>query len=168
MCRGHHFLKSEIMLGNCKLICRWAVVVITSAAWAMQPALASDKPFKVEETTIAQIQTAIKSKQLTSVELVNLYLKRIKAYNGPGVEEPQGILGPTKTIAHAKGVNALGTLNLRPATRKQWGFDDRKARSMTDVIDADPNMPDALEQAAQLDAYFAKTGKLQGPLHGVV
>jgi Asp-tRNA(Asn)/Glu-tRNA(Gln) amidotransferase A subunit family amidase len=161
-------LKSEIMPGNCKQMCRWTAVVLLSAAWSMQPALAADKPFKVEETTIAQIQTAIKNKQLTSVELVNLYLKRIKAYNGPGVEEPQGILGPTKTIAHAKGVNALGTLNLRPATRKAWGFDDRKARSMSDALDADPNMPDALETAAELDAYFAKTGKLKGPLHGVV
>ena len=29
-------------------------------------------------------------------------------------------------------------------------------------------MPDALEVAAQLDAQFARTGKLVGPLHGVV
>jgi len=29
-------------------------------------------------------------------------------------------------------------------------------------------MPDALEVAAQQDAYFASTGKLIGPLHGVV
>jgi Asp-tRNA(Asn)/Glu-tRNA(Gln) amidotransferase A subunit family amidase len=29
-------------------------------------------------------------------------------------------------------------------------------------------MPDALETAAKLDAYFAKTGQLIGPLHGVV
>ncbi len=29
-------------------------------------------------------------------------------------------------------------------------------------------MPDALETAAKLDAEFAKTGKLVGPLHGVV
>src|SRR5581483_2053887 len=93
---------------------------------------------------------------------------RIKAYNGPGVEEPEGILGPIKTIPHAKGINALITLNLRPATRKAMGFDDRKARSMTDAVDNDPNMPDALEVAAKLDAEFAKTGKLVGPLHGIV
>ena len=60
------------------------------------------------------------------------------------------------------------TLNLRPKTRLAWGFDSRKARSQTDLVDDDPNMPDALEVAASLDAQFAKTGKLSGPLHGVV
>jgi Asp-tRNA(Asn)/Glu-tRNA(Gln) amidotransferase A subunit family amidase len=136
-------------------------------------ALAGDKKagkyeFHVEEATIAEIQSAILKKRLTAVELVKLYLARIKAYNGPGVEQPEGILGPIIPIPHAKGINALGTLNLRPATRKAWGFDDRKARSMTDGTDDDPKMPDALEVAAQEDAYFAKTGKLMGPLHGVV
>ena len=48
------------------------------------------------------------------------------------------------------------------------GFDPRKARSMTDAADNDPAMPDALEVAAQQDAYFASTGRLVGPLHGVV
>jgi Asp-tRNA(Asn)/Glu-tRNA(Gln) amidotransferase A subunit family amidase len=48
------------------------------------------------------------------------------------------------------------------------GFDDRKARSMTDAIDNDANMPDALEVAMAQDREFAKTGKLVGPLHGVV
>lgn len=123
--------------------------------------------FKVEETTIGEIHKAILAKQVTCTKLVELYLERIRAFNGPGVEEPEGILGPVKTIPHAKGINALGTLNLRPAKLKEWGFDARKARSMTDKIDADPNMPDALETAARLDAEFAKTGKLSGPLHCV-
>jgi Asp-tRNA(Asn)/Glu-tRNA(Gln) amidotransferase A subunit family amidase len=39
---------------------------------------------------------------------------------------------------------------------------------MTDPIDDDPSMPDALETAAALDRAFKKTGKLVGPLHGVV
>ena len=39
---------------------------------------------------------------------------------------------------------------------------------MTDPMDDDPNMADALEVAAQLDAQFAQTGQLVGPLHGVV
>ena len=80
--------------------------------------------FNVEETTIAQIHQAILSKQLTATELVKLYLARIKAYNGPGVEEPEGILGPVKPLKNAMGLNALITLNLRPATRKALGFDD--------------------------------------------
>jgi len=129
---------------------------------------AAPAPFHVEETTIAQIQSAILAKQLTATQLVKIYLTRIKAYNGLGVEEPNGLLGKVNVIAHAKGLNAICTLNLRPAARKEWGFDDHHARSMTDLVDNDPNMPDALEVAAQLDAYFAKTGKLVGPLHGVV
>ena len=98
---------------------------------------AGARTFHVEEATIADIQSAILKKQITAVELVKLYLARIKAYNGPGVEQPEGILGPIKPIAHAKGINALGTLNLRPAARKAWGFDERKARSMTDAADDD-------------------------------
>jgi len=125
--------------------------------------------FHVEEATIADIQKAILERRVTTVQVVQLYLARIKAYNGPSVEYPEGILGPTKPpAAHAKGIGALITLNLRPATRKALGFDDRNARSMTDQADNDPNMPDALEVAAQEDAQFAKTGKLVGPLQGVV
>src|ERR1700722_10195735 len=129
---------------------------------------AESAPLHGEEATIAHIQRAILAKQITCTELVKLYLARIKAYNGTAVAEPTGILGPITTIPHAKGIDALITLNLRPATRKAMGFDDRKARSMTDLADNDPAMPDALEVAAQLDAEFAKTGKLVGPLHGVV
>ncbi|HEY9154713.1 MAG TPA: amidase [Opitutaceae bacterium] len=135
---------------------------------ALAATSASDSSFNVQEATIADIQKAILEKRVTCTQLVKLYLARVKAFNGPGVEEPEGILGPIKMVPHAKGVNALITLNLRPATRKAMGFDDRKARSMTDAIDNDPNMPDALEVAAKLDAEFAKTGKLTGPLHGVV
>ncbi len=124
--------------------------------------------FQIEEATIADIHNAIRAKELTATDLVKMYLARIKAYNGSPVQEPHGLLGPVKTTAHARGINALSTLNLRPAARKAWGFDDRKARSVTDPSDADPAMPDALEIAAKLDADFAKTGKLVGPLHGVV
>jgi hypothetical protein len=52
------------------------------------------------------------------VGLVELYLKRIKTYNNTCVSEPMGILGPITTIPHARQVNALSTLNLRPPTRK--------------------------------------------------
>ncbi|WP_414664165.1 amidase [Horticoccus sp. 23ND18S-11] len=124
--------------------------------------------FPIEEATIADIHRAIESKQLTAVALVKRYLARIKAYNGHAVEMPEGILGKVKTIPHAGQINALSTLNLRPATRRAWGFDDTKARSLTDAVDADPKMPDALEVAAELDRTFAATGKLVGPLHGVV
>jgi amidase len=124
--------------------------------------------FDVQEATIAQIQQAILKKQITTRGIVEAYLKRIQAYNGTCVNEPKGILGPITTIAHARQINALSTLNLRPAARGNWKFDDRKARSLTDKADAAANMPDALETAAAQDQQFARTGRLVGPLHGVV
>jgi amidase len=124
--------------------------------------------FHLQEATIAEIQQAIASRQITTVGLVELYLKRIKAYNGTCVNEPEGILGPITTIPKAGQINALSTLNLRPATRMAWGFDARKARSMTDQTDGSPDMPDALEVAAAQDREFMRTGRLVGQLHGVV
>lgn len=132
--------------------------------------LANAQPgaFQVEEATIEDIQSAILRKEVTSTGVVELYLARIKAYNGTCVTEPRGILGPITTVKDAGKINALITLNLRPAARRAWGFDDRKARSMTDPVDDDPAMLDALEVAALQDAHFARTGQLIGPLHGVV
>ncbi len=126
------------------------------------------RSFKIEEATIADIQEAIQRRQITTTDVVKLYLERIKAYNGTCVNEPQGILGPITMIPHAGKVNALMTLNLRPQNRVAWGFDARKARSQTDAVDTDPRMPDALETAARLDQQFARTGRLAGPLHGAV
>jgi amidase len=122
----------------------------------------------VVETTIAGLQRAILSKETTASEIVRLYLERIKAYNGTCVREPEGLLGRIETIPNAGRINALQTLNLRPKARIEWGFDARKARSMTDAADDDSRMPDALELAAALDESFARTGELVGPLHGVV
>jgi Asp-tRNA(Asn)/Glu-tRNA(Gln) amidotransferase A subunit family amidase len=122
----------------------------------------------VEEATISEIQQAILDRRLTATELVSMYLARIQAYNGTCVNQPNGILGPISVIPHAGKLNALMTLNLRPKARRAWGFDSRHARSQTDLVDDDPNMPDALEVAASLDAQFARTGELVGPLHGVV
>ena len=124
--------------------------------------------FQLQEATIADIQRAIQAKQITTVGLVELYLKRIKAYDGPCVNEPQGILGPITTIPHAGQINALSTLNLRPASRTKWGFGARKARTLTDQADSAASMPDALEVAAAQDRELARTGRLAGPLHGVV
>jgi len=124
--------------------------------------------FHLEEATIGQIQQAIRSHQITTFALVEQYLQRIRAYNGTCVNEPNGILGVISTIPHARQINALSTLNLRPATRAKWGFDRRKARSLTDPKDDSPDMPDALEVAAAQDRAFARTGRLAGPLHGTV
>jgi amidase len=151
-----------------KLALTLLVALLVSCGGAPQTAAPAPTKFKLQEARISDIQTALMGKQLTTVRLVELYLARIKAYNGTCVAEPEGILGPIKTIKDAGQINALATLNLRPATLKKLGFDERKARSMTDKADADPNMPDALEIAALQDAEFARTGKLVGPLHGVV
>jgi len=124
--------------------------------------------FRIEEATIENIQDAIMRGELTSTRLVQLYLNRINAYNGTCVNQPDGVLGTITPIKNAHQLNALMTLNLRPAKREKLGFDPRKARSLTDPADADPGMPDALEVAAQQDAYFASSGKLIGPLHGVI
>ena len=129
---------------------------------------AGAQQFRVEETTIAAIHQAITSKRLTSVQLVQMYLARIRAYNGTCVNQPEGLLRAITPIKDAGQINALQTLNLRPAARKALGFDDRKARSMTDPVDANPAMPDALEAAAELDRRFGQSGRLTGPLHGVV
>jgi amidase len=136
----------------------------------LAPALvtAQTATFRIEETTIEDIQGAIMRGELTSTRVVQLYLDRIKAYNGTCVNQPDGVLGTITPIKHAHQLNALMTLNLRPASRERLGFDPRKARSMTDPADADSAMPDALEVAAKQDAYFASTGNLIGPLHGVV
>src|SRR5213594_1860007 len=124
--------------------------------------------FRLEEATIGQVQQAIRSRQITTVALVEQYLQRIRAYNGTCVNEPDGILGVISTIPHARQINALSTLNLRPATRAKWGFDGRKARSLTAPKADSPDMPDALEVASAQDRAFARTGRLAGPLHGAV
>src|SRR5882762_4843772 len=140
-------------------------ILLTSSLVSAQTA-----KFQIEEATIEDIQAAILRGELTSTRVVQLYLNRIRAYNGTCVNQPDGVLGlgPIAPIKNAHQLNALMTLNLRPAKREKLGFDRRKARSMTDPADADPAMPDALEVAAQQDAHFASTGRLIGALHGVV
>lgn len=157
------FLCPDYMRKNVGFLVALVAVIATVDA---QPQ--STAKFHLQEASIADIQRAIVAKKITSTGLVELYLKRIKTYNNTCVSEPMGILGPITTIPHARQVNALSTLNLRPSTRKAWGFDERKTRSMTDMDDNHPNMPDALEVAAAQDRRFKQTGRLVGPLHGVV
>jgi amidase len=145
------------------LVAAFALVVAASRVTGQTP-----EALQVEEATIADIQSALLEGRITTVGLVEAYLRRIKAYNGTCVNEPQGRLGPITTIAHAGQINALSTLNLRPAAREEWGFDARKARTLTDPADGDPQMPDALEVAAAQDRRLAESDALAGPLHGVI
>ena len=103
---------------------------------------------------------AIRAKQITVTQLVNLYFKRIEAYNGTCVkgeiDSVTGLmLGDLTPIENAGQINAYVTLNVRGQ------------RSKTDRADNDPKMSDALEVARAQDAYFARTGEFVGPLHGI-
>ena len=114
---------------------------VTSRAQAAQRG-----QFHLEEATIAVAQRAIRAKQLIAVELVNLYFKRIAAYNGTcvkgDVDASTGMmLGDLTPVANAGQINAYMTLNIRGK------------RSKTDTADRDPNMMDALETAKTQDAY---------------
>jgi Asp-tRNA(Asn)/Glu-tRNA(Gln) amidotransferase A subunit family amidase len=133
-------------------------IIIASLLLYLWPSAAS--AFHLQEATIADIHRAILAKDLTATALVGLYLKRIDAYNGQCVKGDVGaggfVLGDIEPIEHAGKLGALMTLNIRGK------------RSKTDAADSAPNMPDALETARALDEEFARTGRLKGPLHGVV
>jgi hypothetical protein len=59
------------------------------------------KHFHLQEATITDIQDAIRNGEITTQGVVELYLKRIQAYNGRCVNEPEGLLGPITTIPNA-------------------------------------------------------------------
>src|SRR5512145_565614 len=103
-----------------------ALAALTFAADAAA-AERGDAPFEIVEATIDDVQRAILAKEITAVGLVERYLARIAAYNGTCVREPEGLLGRVETIRNAGQINALSTLNLRPAARAKWGFGARKA-----------------------------------------
>jgi hypothetical protein len=116
--------------------------------------------FHLEEATIADVHRAIRAKQITATRLVQNYFKRIEAYNGTcvkgGIDAATGLqLGEITPVENAGQLNAYMTLNVRGK------------RSKTDTADNDPRLPDALEVARAQDAYFARTGKFVGPLHGI-
>ena len=116
--------------------------------------------FEIEEATIGAVHAAILDGRLTAVQLVQAYLDRIAAFNGRcvgGEVDPQTglLLGTIEPIENAGQLGALLTINIRGK------------RSLTDPVDDDPRMPDALEVAEALDHAFRKTGKLSGPLHGI-
>src|SRR5258708_14431410 len=69
------------MRANLSLI----ALVLTAPMLAQQPR--APPPFRVEETTIAQIHDAMKAGRLTCRALVDAYLRRIDAYdrNGPSL-----------------------------------------------------------------------------------
>src|SRR5215467_2743973 len=134
--------------------------VLYAAHLALIAKAASAPRFHLEEATIADVQRAIRAKEITAEQLVQLYFKRIEAYNGTcvkgEVDPATGLMyGEITPIENAGQVNAYTTLNIRGK------------RSKTDRADNDPKMMDALETARAQDDYFARTGKFVGPLHGI-
>ena len=62
-----------------------------AGSFRAQAETAMNSRFEVVEGTIADIHDAIRAKRITSTDLVNMYLARIKAYNGSCVDQPEGI-----------------------------------------------------------------------------
>lgn len=152
----------SLVLAGGMILASWCAVEDARAAEARR--------FGLEEATIADVHRAIRTKQITVTQLVNLYLKRIKAYSGTcvqgAVDPATGLqLSDITPIPNAGQVNAFITLNLKEDKRIALGFADRMKRTHTGPDD--PNIPDALDRSRELDAEFARTGKLVGPLHGI-
>ena len=77
-----------------------------------QPPASSSGPFEVLEATIESIQAALLGGMLTSRVLVELYLKRIYAYNGQSCHYPEGLLGAgVEPVPESGRLNALSTIN---------------------------------------------------------
>jgi amidase len=134
--------------------------VLCAAHFALMAKAASVPRFHLEEATIADVHRAIRAKEITAEQLVQLYFKRIGAYSGTcvkgEVDPATGLmLGEITPVENAGQVNAYITLNIRGR------------RSKTDPADNDPKMLDALETARAQDEYFARTGNFVGPLHGI-
>jgi len=134
--------------------------VLSAAQLALITKAASAPRFHLEDATSADVPRAIRAKEITAEQLVQLYFKRIEAYNGTcvkgAIDPATGLMfGEITPIENAGQVNAYMTLNIRGK------------RSRTDPADNDPAMPDALETARAQDGYFARTGQFVGPLHGI-
>jgi len=147
-------------LGSRSSIFAIVLAVLCGVHLAFMASAASAPRFHLEEATIADVHRAIRAKEITAEQLVQLYFKRIEAYNGTcvkgEVDPATGLMyGEITPVENAGQVNAYTTLNIRGK------------RSKTDRADNDPKMTDALETARAQDDYFARTGNFVGPLHGI-
>ena len=116
--------------------------VLYAAHLALMAKAASAPRFHLEEATIVDVHRAIRAKEITAEQLVQLYFKRIEAYNGTcvkgEVDPATGLMfGEITPIENAGQLNAYMTLNMRGK------------RSKTDPADNDPKMLDALETAGR-------------------
>src|SRR5262245_25916499 len=92
--------------------------VLCAAQFAHMANAAAAPRFHLEEATIADVHRAIRAKEITAEQLVQLYFKRIEAYNGACVKgevDPATglLLGEITPIENAGQVHAYTTLNNR-------------------------------------------------------
>src|SRR5437588_12131530 len=116
------------------------LAVLCAAHLALLAKAGSAPRFHLEESTIADAQRAIRAKESTAEQLVQLYFKRIEAYNGTcvkgEVDPATGLMyGEITPVENAGQVNAYVTLSIRGK------------RSKTDRADNDLKMMDAFETA---------------------
>ena len=75
------------MKSSCLRLAQPALLLCVLLSFASL-AYGQDRRFNVVEATIADIQKAITTKQVTATDIVHMYLERIKAYNGACVNQP--------------------------------------------------------------------------------
>ena len=70
-------------------------------------AWAQTAKFRIEEATIEDIQAAILRGELTSTRVVQLYLNRIKAFNGTCVNQPDGYSAWARSHLSRMHINSM-------------------------------------------------------------
>ena len=134
-----------------------SLAVLCAAQLPLMAKAASAPRFHLEEATIADVQRAIRAKEITAEQIVQLYFKRIEAHNGRcvnGQVDSAGLmLGEITPIENAGQVNAYMTLNIRGK------------RSKTDSADNDPKMLDALETEPRRKCSFRHKREVRGVEH---
>jgi hypothetical protein len=121
---------------------------------------AANASFHLEEATIADVQRAIRAKEITATQLVNLYFKRIEAYNGKcvkgDVDPTTGLmLGDLTPIENAGQINAYMTLNIRVTTPSTCARP--RAQPPTTPTTSRPRMPQSLPSfAPQAQSSWAR------------
>src|SRR5262245_40999521 len=99
-------------MGPMRIHARWPIVAISLVTLA-GPIGAQQRPFRVEETTIADVHAAMRAGRLTCRALVTAYLKRIEQYDkqGPAIN--------AITVINPDALAAADSLDKAFAPRKQ-------------------------------------------------
>jgi Asp-tRNA(Asn)/Glu-tRNA(Gln) amidotransferase A subunit family amidase len=101
------------------------LAILLAAGTASDAPAQEAAPFRVEEATIAQIHAAMRARTLTCRQLVQLYLRRIEAYdkNGPAlnsivVVNPDALKRADEIDARPPGQGMIGPLHCIPVIVK--------------------------------------------------